>query len=238
MELPLGWQAASRGGVIEVRFALSPCSEPAPALLLLPESDGPWPLAVIQHPATSTKDDYFVRDVGMNWARRGWACLGLDAPYHGERQVYDPMRVLRQGDQFRALSAQFATELSATVDAVAANCPVDLGRLGFAGYSMGSMLGIPAVAADGRYRAAVFCLIGEGGLLGAAADAASPVQHLATVAVRIVAKQRDEYFSRPATEALYDALPGEKDLVWLPGGHFEIGPDVIAAAESWLQEKL
>ena len=61
---------------------------------------------------------------------------------------------------------------------------------------------------------------------------------LAGVAVRIVAKEHDEYISHEATQALYDALPGEKDLVWRPGGHFEIGPDVIDAAEEWLRAKL
>jgi len=27
-------------------------------------------------------------------------------------------------------------------------------------------------------------------------------------------------------------------FVWLPGGHFEIGPDVIKAAGDWLKAKL
>jgi len=40
------------------------------------------------------------------------------------------------------------------------------------------------------------------------------------------------------TQALYATLPGERDLVWLPGGHFEIGPDVIDAAEAWMRAKL
>ena len=41
-----------------------------------------------------------------------------------------------------------------------------------------------------------------------------------------------------STEGLYNALPGEKDLVWCPGGHYDIGPDVIRAAEQWLKAKL
>jgi predicted esterase len=64
------------------------------------------------------------------------------------------------------------------------------------------------------------------------------VPQLAAVAVRIVAKTADELIPRERTEALYDALPGEKDIVWLPGGHFEIGNDVIDAAGSWLAAHL
>lgn len=58
------------------------------------------------------------------------------------------------------------------------------------------------------------------------------------MAVRIVAKTSDELIPRAATEALYEALPGEKDIVWLPGGHFEIGPNVIEAAGDWMKRWL
>ncbi|MCA9823326.1 MAG: hypothetical protein R3B97_09010 [Dehalococcoidia bacterium] len=222
----------------EVRFAVEAAGEEAPGVLFYAEGEDAMPLVVIQHPATSSKDDYFVRDVGMMWARRGWACMGLDAPYHGERGVADPMRLLRERDHFPAASAQFSAELTAAVNAVAEKFPVDTARLGYVGYSMGSMLGIPAVAADGRYKTAAFCLVGEGGLLGSATAEGSPVAGLGNVAVRIVGKLSDEFFPRESTEALYAALPGEKDLAWLPGGHFEIGPDVIKSAEQWLKRTL
>lgn len=229
---------ARSGDLIEVSFRLDVNGEAVPGRFFLPEDGGPFPLVVMQHPATGSKDDYFVRDVAMLWARRGWMCGGLDAPRHGERDHYDPMSVLRDRDAFGALSAQFGVELTAVVDALAGHYPLDPSRLGFVGYSMGSMLGIPAVAADGRFKAAAFCLVGEGGLLGTAGSEQSPVQQLHGVAVRIVAKTQDEFFSREATQGLYDALPGEKDLVWKPGGHFEIGPDVIRAAEEWMVAKL
>jgi fermentation-respiration switch protein FrsA (DUF1100 family) len=58
------------------------------------------------------------------------------------------------------------------------------------------------------------------------------------VAVRVVGKTADELIPRERTEALFAALPGEKDLQWLPGGHFEIGPDVVKLAEQWMAEKL
>ncbi len=225
-------------GVTELRFSLAVDGEHVPALFFVPDSDEPAPLVIIQHPATSSKDDYFVRDVALSWASRGWICGGLDAPFHGDRATHDPMRVLRDHDGLATLSARFAAEVSATIDAMAARYAVDLGRLGYVGYSMGSMLGIPAVAADGRFKAAAFCLVGEGGLLGVASDAGSPVAKLGGMAVRIVGKTQDEFFSKEATEALFTALPGEKDMHWLPGGHFEIGPDVINAAGEWLTAKL
>lgn len=227
------------GDVREVRFRVEAGGEAAPGVLFYPEGEGGLPLTFIAHPATSSKDDYFVRDVGLMWARRGWACAGLDAPFHGERATYDPMRVLRDRSAFGELAAQFAAEISAAAAAIGEQFPVDTSRLGYVGYSMGSMLGIPVVGSHGGFRAAAFCLIGEGGMVGAAASADSPVQRLGDVAVRIVAKLQDEFFTKEATQALFDALPTrDKDLVWLPGGHFEIGSDVIKAAEQWLLRKL
>jgi predicted esterase len=56
--------------------------------------------------------------------------------------------------------------------------------------------------------------------------------------VRIVGKLHDELIPRAATEALYNALPGQKEITWLPGGHFEIGPDVVRAAGEWIRKWL
>ncbi|MEX0784621.1 MAG: hypothetical protein WD557_18455, partial [Dehalococcoidia bacterium] len=95
-----------------------------------------------------------------------------------------------------------------------------------------------AVARDGRFRVASFCLVGEGGLVGPATGEQSVVPGLERVAVRIVGKASDELVPRAATEALYAAIPGKKDIVWLPGGHFEIGPDVIKAAVDWVKERI
>jgi predicted esterase len=149
------------------------------------------------------------------------------------------MAMLRDRDRFGELARQFAGEVAAAIDGIAGGYPIDPARLGYVGYSLGSMLGLVALAEVGRFKTAALCLIGEGGLVGAAEAEGSPVGKLGGVAVRVVGKMQDEFFSKEATEALFDALPGpEKDLLWLPGGHFEIGPDVIKAAEQWLERTL
>jgi predicted esterase len=227
------------GDLRRITFSFVYGEERVPGVVYLPADDaGPFPLVLIQHPATSSKDDYFVDDPAKAWARLGWACAGLDAPLHGERERHDPMGVFRDRDRFPEIAAQFAAEVSRAIDLLAEALPIDLSRLGYVGYSMGSMLGIPAVARDGRFRAAAFCLVGEGGLAGPASGPSSDVPGLATVAVRIVGKNNDELIPRSATEALYEALPGEKDLAWFPGGHFEIGGDVINSAGEWLRRHL
>jgi predicted esterase len=222
-----------------VRFSYEVDGERVPGALWMPaEADEAMPLVFIQHPGTSSKDDYFVTEPGQRWARRDWICAGLDAPMHGDRDDFDPMGLFRERELYPVIAAQFAAELTAGIDHLAERYPVDMSRLGYVGFSMGSMLGIPAVATDGRFKAAAFCLVGEGGFVGPATGDDSHVPALAKVAVRIVGKENDELVPRAATESLFEAIEGEKDLVWLPGGHFEIGPDVIDKAGEWLKRHL
>ncbi|MCY3881390.1 MAG: hypothetical protein OXG61_04650 [Chloroflexi bacterium] len=221
------------GGLRDIRFRLGE----APGRLWLPGSDEDeaLPLVFIQHPGMSSKDDAIVAGPARAWATtHRWACLGLDAPGHGERAVPDPFAAMRDPEQAAAMASQFAGEVAAVVDELAERYPVDTGRLGYYGYSLGAMLGVPAVAGDGRFRAAVFAAAGTGPLSGPAEGLVG----LADVAVRVVAKERDEVVSPDATMELYAGLPGEKDLVTLAGGHFAIGDDVVGAAEEWLVANL
>lgn len=239
MERELARRERLYGELREVRFSFDLDGERVPGLMFLPpEPEAPLPLVFIQHPATASKDDYFVEEPAKMWARRGWACAGLDAPLHGDRQTHDPMAIFRDRGRIAAVASQFARELGAAVDLLAANYPIDLTRLGFVGYSLGSILGLPAVAADGRFKAAAFCLVGDTALAGGASSRGETVPLLPGVAVRLVGKTADELIPRESTEALFEMLAGEKDLIWLAGGHFEIGPDVIKAAGEWLKAHL
>ncbi|MBK7725859.1 MAG: hypothetical protein IPI33_11650 [Dehalococcoidia bacterium] len=227
------------GNLREVQFWFHQGAEHVPGLLYLPiEHEDPMPFVLIQHPGMGSKEDYFVAEVARAWARRGWICGGLDAPLHGERASADPMSLFRNPDRYPEIRAQFAAEVSTMLDLLSERFPIDMSRVGFVGYSMGSMLGIPAVARDGRFKAAAFCLVGEGGLAGAVDGPDADIPQLQGVATRVVGKLQDQLIPRERTEALYNALPGKKDIRWLPGGHFEIGPDVIKLAEEWLLAEL
>lgn len=227
------------GDLRQVNFWFRCEGELVPGVAYLPTgATEPMPLVLIQHPGMSSKDEYFVSEVGQRWAKRGWVCAGLDAPLHGERQKHDPMALFRRPERYEEVRAQFAREVAMALDVLPGHVPIDTARVGYVGYSLGSMLGVAAVARSGRFRAAAFCLVGEGGLAGDVSGPDADVAKLGDVAVRIVGKLNDELIPRERTEALYAALPGERDLQWLPGGHFEIGPDVIRLAEEWMRLKL
>lgn len=225
-----------QGALREILFRL----DETPGLLWLPDSeDGLLPLVLIQHPGMSRKEDAIVSGPAQEWAaNHGWACLCLDAPGHGERAVADPFAAMRDPEQATAMASQFAKEVGAAVDALAEQYPIDRDRLGYYGYSLGGMLGVPAVSGDQRFRAAVFAAAGTGLLSGPAKGQGSHLAGLRDVAVRVIAKEKDEVISISSTMELYEALGPEKDLITLPGGHFAIGNEVAEAAVVWLAAKL
>ncbi|GIW14118.1 MAG: hypothetical protein KatS3mg062_1557 [Tepidiforma sp.] len=239
MDEPLKTRETVIGDIRAVNFWFRCEEELVPGVAYLPAgADERMPMVQIQHPGMGSKEDYWVSEVGQRWAKRGWVCVGLDAPLHGEREGHDPMALFRDPGRYEAIRAQFATEVERMLELLPGVLPIDTERLGYVGYSLGSMIGLAAVARSGRFRAAAFCLVGEGGLAGSATGPGSDAAKLGGVAVRVVGKTDDELIPRERTEALFAAIPGEKDLQWLPGGHFEIGPDVVRLAEEWMTAKL
>ena len=226
-------------GVREVRFTVEVGDEQVPVLLYLPAEAANVPLVFIQHPATSGKDDNFVQGTASQWAREeGWACAGIDAAMHGERSDGDPMALFANPKAFPEICAQFAAEISASIDAIVEMNDIDTSRVGYASYSMGSMLGLHAVSGDDRFKAAAFFAVGAGNLAGPTAGDGSAIAGLTDVATLIVGKSDDELVPRASTEELYEAIGGVKELKWLPGGHFEMGADIRETAVEWLRAQL
>ncbi len=225
-------------GAREVRITIDVGEQRVPLLAYLPAQSATAPLVFIQHPATGSKEDYFVQGTAALWTREeGWACAGIDAPQHGERGG-DPMSLFSNPHDFAAIRAQFANEIAAAIDTIAKTENVDATRTAYVSYSMGSMLGLHAVAADPRFKAAAFFAVGAGKLAGPVDGDGSPVPGLTGVATLIVGKQSDELVPRASTEELYEAIGGTKELKYLPGGHFEMGPDIATTAADWLHEHL
>jgi pimeloyl-ACP methyl ester carboxylesterase len=160
----------------------------------------------------------------------GFAVAAIDAPGHGdrprtarhERSVTALREAMAAGRPVGDLVARFNAEIAeqavpewrATLDALREVDGLD-GRVGFGGTSMGSMIGIPLVAAEPRIRAAVLGLVGHGSLAEAAARVTVPVEFLM--------QWDDEQIPRDAALALFDALGSrEKTLHANPGGHGQV----------------
>lgn len=166
----------------------------------------------------------------------GLAVVCPDAVDHGERRVEGATPGVPAGWHSRTID-QMVAEWRATADAVAAIGPA----VAFVGFSMGSIFGMPAVAAMPSIRAAVFVVggiptadhIDDPPLRGRLLAAATALTH---PQVLMLNKADDEIFAVEGVHATFDAIPGvRKDLALWPGDHNDWPDDLIARSITFLR---
>jgi uncharacterized protein len=233
-----------------------------PAVLLQPlevrTSPTPRPAVIVQHGANTGKDDYYIQGPGRRWAKQGWTILAIDLAEHGERATShptDPM-VRRRLIGKPAFMAQSLADLKAGVDLLVATPGVDAERIGYAGFSLGGMLGTVFTAGEPRIRAAAIVIAGSFAHLrywerGAteedrarrkrAAEATDPAFFAAAIAPRpflMVNTTEDPVFPREAVETLFAAAREPKELRWHPGTHHQWGAGIYKDVFTFLRQSL
>ncbi|MFQ5947767.1 MAG: alpha/beta hydrolase family protein [Acidimicrobiia bacterium] len=204
-----------------------------PASVCLPEGGGPWPAVIMGHGVHSDRNAEYIAGASQAWARLGFAVAAADAPFHGERGGNElvPHALLAVPDFVR----RAVIDGRRLLDAVDARPDLD-DRIGYVGFSMGTSLGVPLMAADSRIRAGVFCIGGSTRVRWEEVrpdpsspgdeflEATDPVAYAPEVAPRPVLMlnaDNDQIFSRRSMLALYDAFEHPKELVLFPGTHAE-----------------
>ena len=192
------------------------------------------PLALVGHGASG--DRY--QPPGTHFARRfashGAATLALDGPVHGLRQVGPGGRAAFAREMQRP---SFLDDMVADWDAAlrVLGSEVGVGRGGnvYFGLSMGSIFGVPLLAARGDITAACLGLLGTSGtgaLIGSrlrqdAAAIRAPILFLVQL--------EDELFPRDGCLDLFDHLASDtKCLHASPGTHAQVPlPELRAASD-------
>jgi dienelactone hydrolase len=231
------------------RFVFSSRGARVPGRLLLPPSHRePLPLVILQHGAGGSKDAPYMDATAGPWAQRGLAVASIDFPLHGERGNAKLSGLLgaelaRQGpgeggaDLAREFAEQALTDLARGLDAVAELAELDSNRLGYAGFSLGAMIGAAFCARDPRPRAAALAL-GGGGFGPPELD---PAQHIAAFAPRpllLVNVTGDETVPRAAAEALFEAAGEPKQQQWFDGTHTSLPGAALKAMWLFFQRQL
>ena len=238
----------SDDGVTRRSFSLTVDGDVVPAVLWAPQGvAGPRPLVLMGHGGSQHKKTEGIRVRAAQYARKfGYATLAIDAPGHGDRISRSEAETLMRETGAR-VTGQVATawtdarvrmftermqkavpEWKAALDAVQTLDFVGAGGpVGYWGVSMGTMIGVPFVAAEPRVTCAV---LGLAGLRPEMADMDAAARAI-TCPVEFVYQWEDAVASRETGLALFNALGSrEKTMHINPGGHMEI-PNFEAA--SW-----
>ena len=221
-----------KGHVVETWRFTGPAGLPLTATAYLPDRGGPWPAVVAGHGLGGDRTAPYIAGAGKAWAADGLGVIAVDFPFHGERgpPPAGPGGLLGVG----AYAATAVADLRALTGAAAAHPAIDGERLGYLGFSMGSVIGVRFVAEEPRIRSAVFVVGGApavalGGpsaglmaLAGPLLAAIDPVPYAASVSPRPVLMlnaDSDEIFSIASARALFDAFGEPKRLEVFPGTH-------------------
>lgn len=133
-----------------------------PALLIVPRvSRPPYPCVIFLHGYGGRKEDAIL--LAEVAARFGYAIFSIDAEYHGERRVPGKQLYSPDPEDSRRAIVQTIIDLRRGVDFLETLEYIDRGRIGYAGGSMGAILGAIFIGVEPRVRAAVL-VVGGGNM--------------------------------------------------------------------------
>ena len=232
-------------GVRERRFSVEVDGRVVPGVLWLPDTDGggPRPLVLLGHGATRHKRVDYLLALGRRLAGdHGFAAAAIDAPGHGDRRAPghdDDIRL------FGAFLAEWSREGSTddmvadwlgTVEALRGLDEVGDGPLGYWGLSMGTIYGIPLVAAEPRIQVAVFGLMG---LVGPTRDRMALDAASISCPVLFIQQWDDSLIPRDHVFELFDAISSvDKRLHAHPGEHAAVPVEEIVFSARFLVRHL
>jgi dienelactone hydrolase len=217
-------------GVSERRFDLQVGENLVPGLLWAPEgARGPRPLVLIGHGGTQHKRVPNVLSLARRLVRHhGYAAIAIDAPEHGDRITPEeaararergprPIEMTPEAQRrIASRSALAVTEWKATLDAAQSLDYVGDGKVGYWGVSMGTMFGVPFVAAEPRVQVAIFGLMG----LRPGAELLERAAQSITIALLFMFQLHDELMKPESGLALFAAFGSKvKSMHINPGSH-------------------
>lgn len=217
--------------VVERRFDFENEGRNVPGLVWTREGAiGSRPLVLIGHGGNGHKRMDYVLALARRLVRhRGWAAAAIDGPGHGGRQKKVEPREFMTKDVIESMISDWKATRAALRDVDG----VGDGPLGYWGLSMGTMFGVPFVAAEPEVKAAVLGLMGALGqrYTATAADIRCPVLFLQQL--------DDELMSRDECLDLFLAIgSSDKRLHAHPGAHQAVPPEEFDQSELFLAQHL
>jgi dienelactone hydrolase len=228
-------------GVRERRFDLDRDGRRVPGVVWTPDgATGARPLVLLGHGASGNKRQDYVLSMARRLVRhRGFAAAAIDGPVHGDRNLPATpgqrevfLRFAQMWSSAEQMTDEMVADYVTTVDELQRLDGIGAGPIGWWGLSMGTILGLPFVAAEPRVQAAVLGLMGLTGPTRARIETDAPK---ITCPVLFIVQWDDELFARDTAFELFDSL-GSKDkrLHAAPGSHSEVPEEAFEESEGFL----
>ncbi|HTZ09859.1 MAG TPA: hypothetical protein VMB72_12345 [Acidimicrobiales bacterium] len=237
-------EALSRG-VRERRIVVTREERRIPGLLWTPEqAPAPVPVVMLGHGASGSKrEDYIVALARTLVRHHGLAALAIDGPVHGDRRSDGATDGdLAFLDFAQAWSSQddlidtMVADWDRALDAVQDLPDVAAGPCGYWGLSMGTIFGLPVVAAETRVAVAVLGLMGVAGPTQERFSLDAPAVRCP---VLFLVQWDDELFPRDRALELFGLLGStDKRLHAHPGKHAEVPAEEFEASARFLAAAL
>jgi dienelactone hydrolase len=232
-------------GVVERRFDVPRNARVVPGILWTPEgATGDRPLVLIGHGGSGHKRFNYVLALGRRLVRaHGFAAAAIDGPVHGDRRsvpTTDGVAIMQEFDQVwrgdPTMTDEIVADWRATLDELQTVDGVGAGPVGWWGISMGTILGLPVVAAEPRIQVAVLGLMG---LVGPTKERLAKDAASLTQPVLFLVQWDDELFRRDKALELFDAIAStDKRLHAHRGKHIEVPPEAFADSIAFLARSL
>lgn len=232
------------GGVRQRSFETQRGERLIPGLLFDPPDGRRGPLVLLGHGGSGSVFDGYLVALAHRLAREaGCLCVAIDGPVHGRRRGERSDQadlVLLEFSQSWSSDPTMTDEMVAdwrfVLDEVIESCALDGVPVGYWGLSMGTILGLPLVAADARISAAV---LGLCGLIGPTQERLSADAGRVTCPIFFVLQLDDLLFSEESVRALFGALASDdKELHANPGRHGEVPLETFVASADFLLDRL
>ena len=213
-------EATTERGVTERTFGLEHDGRKIPGILWAPEA-GPegCPLLLLGHGGTNHKrTDYVLASARRAVRQHGFMALAIDGPGHGDRLAPGETVDFDSAWGRDEVTEETTADWRATLDAVQNRYGAT--RVAYFGLSMGTMMGVPLIAAEPRIEAALLGLMGVWGPNGRQIrDAAPGVQ----CPVRFLVQWDDEVVPRETAFKLFGELgTTRKEMRVHPGKHVAV----------------
>jgi len=213
LDVRIGSAEEGLGYVLEDWTMRGAHDDTVPADVYLPAGREAWGVTVALHGRRGHRRVPYVRGAAKRWSRDGLAVVAIDAPHHGERAL-DQVPDLARNESFLT---QAVGDLRRLVSAIGSDPRLADLPIGYLGFSMGVLVGVPFMAVEQRVRAGVFAVGGATGT--GTTDPATYAPLIRDRPVLLVSADRDEFFNRASVTALYESFGGSQELLQFPGSH-------------------